>query len=49
MPRHEMGFSHTEASALLDAIEEVLPIGMDEWGMVLRQHEVSYPEPSPLL
>ena len=43
MPGRGMGFSDTEASALLDAIEEVLPIGMDEWGMVLRQHEVTYP------
>ena len=44
MPGHGMGFSDTEASDLLDAIEEVPPIGMDEWGMVLRQHEVKYPE-----
>ena len=36
-----MGFSDTEASDLLDAIEEVLPIGMDEWGIVLRQHEAN--------
>ena len=44
MPGRGMGFSDTEASALLDAIEEVLPIWMDEWGMVLRHHEVTYPE-----
>ena len=39
MPSRGIGFSYIEVLAHLDAVEEVLPIGMDEWGTVLRYHE----------
>ena len=38
------GFSQNELTCLLDALEEFLPIGGDEWDMVERNHAKFYPE-----
>lgn len=38
------GFSITETENLLELIEEVLPIGMNEWDAVLARHVSRYPE-----
>jgi hypothetical protein len=39
-----VGFSQKELDSLLDAIEEILPIGSQEWEAVERQHRSMYPE-----
>jgi len=37
-------FSRDEIDALLDCVEDVLPIGLDEWARVEQRHLVSYPD-----
>ncbi len=39
-------FTHDEIDSLLDTVEEVMPIGMDEWALVERRHMASYPDRS---
>jgi hypothetical protein len=39
-----LGFLQNELTCLLDALEEFLPIGGDEWDMVERNHAKYYPE-----
>jgi hypothetical protein len=38
------GFSHREIDSLLDVIEGILPLGLDEWEAVERQHNSMYPD-----
>ena len=38
------GWTPTELESLLDSIQEVLPIGMNEWDAVLAQHRSRYPD-----
>lgn len=38
------GFTTTEVESLLEVIEEVLPIGQNEWDTVLHQHQSRYPD-----
>mmetsp|Transcript_52916 Transcript_52916/g.154177 ORF Transcript_52916/g.154177 Transcript_52916/m.154177 type:complete len:344 (-) Transcript_52916:27-1058(-) len=37
-------FTRDEIDSLLDSVEEVMPIGMDEWALVERRHMASYPD-----
>ena len=37
-------FTRDEVDSLLDSVEEVMPIGMDEWALVERRHMASYPD-----
>ena len=37
-------FNRDEVDSLLDTVEEVMPIGMDEWALVERRHMASYPD-----
>jgi hypothetical protein len=37
-------FSIVEMEATMDAIEEILPVGPDEWEQVVETHATSYPE-----
>jgi hypothetical protein len=37
------GFSNREIDSLLDVIEGILPLGLDEWEAVERQHNSMYP------
>ena len=38
------GFTTTEVENLLEIIEEILPIGQNEWDAVLHRHESRYPD-----
>ena len=38
------GFSTTEVESLLESIEEVLPIGQNEWDSVVSKHYCFYPD-----
>lgn len=37
-------FTRDEIDSLLDSVEEVMPLGMDEWTIVERRHSAKYPE-----
>ena len=43
-PVRSVNFTRDEIDALLDCIEEVLPIGMDEWQRAENQHVLLYPD-----
>jgi hypothetical protein len=38
------GFSHREIDSLLDVIEDISPLGHDEWEAGERQHYTKYPD-----
>lgn len=44
MPKRGVGFNANEISILLDAVEEYLPIGQNDWEMVERMHSCYYPQ-----
>jgi len=44
MPKRGVGFNANEISILLDAVEEYLPIGQNDWEMVERMHSRYYPQ-----
>jgi hypothetical protein len=43
MPKRGVGFSDNEIAIMLDAIEEYLPIGQNDWEFVKRMHSRYYP------
>jgi hypothetical protein len=38
------GFSNIETQDLLNDTEDVLPVGNNEWDLVLKLHDANYPE-----
>ena len=44
MPKRGIGFNANEISILLDAVEEYLPIGQNDWEMVERMHGRYFPQ-----
>jgi hypothetical protein len=42
MPKRGVGFPVDELMVMLDCIEDILPIGMNEWEMVERRHNQVY-------
>lgn len=44
MPKRGAGFGDNEIGIMLDAIEEYLPIGQNDWEFVERMHSRYYPQ-----